>query len=56
MGPGHAPADSGPTLRRLLPNPRIEPPPAATVSMRSIGALTRTAAITASVVRSSSPA
>ena len=51
-GPGTAPADSGPTLRRPPSNRQIEPPPAATVWMLSIGARNRTPATTASDVRS----
>ncbi len=51
-GAGDAPADSGPTRRRAPSKEMIEPPPAATVWMRSIGARKRTPATSLSNARS----
>ena len=47
-----APALSGPTRKRLPSKLQIEPPPAATVWISSIGARTRTPATARSLVRS----
>ena len=55
-GPGFAPADSGPTRKRAPSNRQIEPPPAATVWMRIIGAARRTPATSVMNARSYSPA
>ena len=51
-GPGIAPADCGPTIRRPPSKRQIEPPPAATVWMRSIGARMRAPATIVSLSRS----
>ena len=55
-GPGFAPADSGPTRKREPSKLQIEPPPAATVWMRIIGARSRTPATSVTNARSYSPA
>ena len=51
-----APADIGPTRNRAPSNVQIEPPPAATVWMRIIGAASRTPATSVTYARSYSPA
>ena len=55
-GPGLAPAESGPTRKRAPSNVQIDPPPAATVWMRIIGARRRTPATSVTNARSYSPA
>ncbi len=55
-GPGFAPADCGPTRKRAPSNVQIDPPPAATVWMRIIGARNRTPATSVTNARSYSPA
>ena len=55
-GPGFAPADWGPTRNRAPSNVQIDPPPAATVWIRIIGAASRTPATSVTNARSYSPA
>jgi hypothetical protein len=55
-GPGSRRADSGPTRKRAPSNVQIDPPPAATVWMRIIGARRRTPATSVTNARSYSPA